>query len=356
MRIRVRFLLTATSLFVLAVEVVWASIPTAEIVVDIISQPDGVTVTRPLAIRCETSIDLVIVGVRGNAGYTVAINVDDVAMPSFSLAGVGAALPANARYGRLLFADTSDAAANSASARPAGPAATSAHGVIPAEHAGPGGSPAGTSGRFSGSMGSGGAGPDSLGPTEAFRLADVARFGPGSRLVVTINKAAAGRDRERVWTTVLTAPPRGSWRISVGFAFPIMLQRNREYVTRADTGHTYRVARASDDAVTQPVPTVLFHWLPSVDAGNDWSASATGGIGIDLAHPMILLGASLTYNQNLTVAVGAVAHSLRRLNTRYLEGDHLSEPVADEQLHRAVYGVNPFVAVTFRFAGDPFGK
>ncbi|HVZ41900.1 MAG TPA: hypothetical protein VHI13_21640 [Candidatus Kapabacteria bacterium] len=55
----------------------------------------------------------------------------------------------------------------------------------------------------------------------------------------------------------------------------------------------------------------------------------------------VVFGGSLTFNQNISIAAGATALKLKRLNPQYAEGMRLEERIAPGQLHRIVYGVNP---------------
>jgi hypothetical protein len=78
-----------------------------------------------------------------------------------------------------------------------------------------------------------------------------------------------------------------------------------------------------------------------------------GGLGFDMHNAVVFLGMSITYNENITIAAGAVAHRLRQLNGKYSEGGRILEDLDDEQLHEEVYRINPFIGLSFRFSDNP---
>lgn len=330
-----------------------------DVVIDLSAQPAGTTITRPLRLATRTPISITLMNAHPPARYSLWLSIEGVQLAPISVAPIAVASNAG---------DIGDAISALA-----GPSPVSDSGYAAAR----------SSAKY---------GAEIVSATDlvAFDTSSVCRFenvatlGPGEQLVIVVRRSAGSDGSARAaarapedagagargagtrdagaragageWTTILVAPARGVWRISLGFAFPIALNADREYATKRDTGGAYRINLANAAASTQAYPALFFHWLAAEDESDDWSWSLAGGLGLDLKSPLVMLGAALSFNQNITVVGGAMAHTVRRLSPQYSEGERVLEPLDESQLHRDVRVVNPFVSVAFRFSGNPFGR
>ncbi|MBS1913089.1 MAG: hypothetical protein JST22_13965 [Bacteroidetes bacterium] len=314
------FLLTPTAMF--------AATSVVDVEIDIAVQREGTTITRMLEIRGATEVGLIVTGIKPGDACNVEEQIDGIDLPPIALTSM-----------------TLGAAGTGP-----GPLAGIMRGVGAGGDSVPG---------MGASRGNSAFGTQEIprsgdSTTMHYHVPGRSLLRPGQRMTIVVRRPGPGGDR--VWTTVLTTPPRGVWRISFGFAFAVMVNPDHEYTTRRDTGNSYLVRRVADPAVVNAIPAFMLHWLANEDQWSNWSWSLTAGLGLDVSNPVVVFGGSLTFNQNISIAAGAMALRLKRLNPQYAEGMRLEESIAPEQLHRMVYGINPFVALTFRFAENLFGR
>lgn len=307
-----------------------------EVEIDLTSQREGTTVVRTLEIDVATDLVFDIAGASRSDVYSVSVRVDGIEMPTIAfvplaLSSINSTAGTFSHVSRGI-RSAGDSVNGSEAARMEASAPsysmTSALDPVP--------------------------GVDSTRSSRGERLPGAARIQPGQRMTVVVRRATAPADR--AWTIVFVTPPRGMWRISFGFAFAIMVNADKEYVARRDTGYAYSIQRQADPSPISAIPMCMIHWFANVDQWKDWSWSVAAGMGLDVSSPAVMLGGSLTYNQNISMAAGVVAMKLKRLNSKYAEGARLTEDPGEEQLHRPVYGVNPFVSLSFRFTEMLFGK
>ena len=197
---------------------------------------------------------------------------------------------------------------------------------------------------------------DSSSKLSQYYVANVVEMRPGQRLTVRVAGSIPGEgDSRGVWTIIFDGGTRGSWQISLGFGSPVLFDGHRQYVAQRDSsGKHYRIAERRSEELFELIPAVFFHWTPTESHLSDWSWSLTGGLGLDFDEAVIFLGGAVTFNQNITISVGGVAHQVERLNPRYEVGDAFPIELDTEQLHRTFYRVNPFVGVTFRLSSNIF--
>lgn len=178
---------------------------------------------------------------------------------------------------------------------------------------------------------------------------------PGQQLSVMVRRHASPGAPAAEWTTHFTTEKRGEWRVSFGFGCPVLLNNNREFFTRRDSANLYTIMEKPGEERMQLIPALFFHWLPVSDELSNWSWSITAGLGLDFKDAVVFAGGSVTFNQNITLAFGGVAHKLDRLNSKYEIGERVREDLDAEQLYEGCYQINPFVGIAFRLGEKLFG-
>lgn len=199
--------------------------------------------------------------------------------------------------------------------------------------------------------------------TQARQLLDLTEQGPyrvtlraGQEAQVTITRTDTQDGTSRTWNFVYTTGARGSWRTLYALAFvPNIIAQDEHYFTEV-SGSAFEIRRGSKRTGIDYVPAVLFGWMSTESELSNWAWSFTGGLGFDLSAPVALLGANLTYNQNVSFVFGAAAHSQRRLLARYRDRQIVPTNLEENQLHESIFRFNPFVAVAFRFQTNPFSR
>lgn len=307
-----------------------AGTPVVPVAIDLATQREGTTAVHTLDIHGPTVIAVSLIHCSPSTAYDVAMQVDNLELPTITLGSA----PATGASGGLAALRLDGTSADT-------PRAGSIFGAR-------GGTTTSTSTTAMPLR------SEMTPSTIDLGVANAPILRPGQRLTVVVRSVVGGT--EHTWTANFTTPARGAWRMSFGLAFPVMLMQDEEYTARRDTGRSYVIRRGNARTPLRLIPTLLFHWLPRDDELEVWSFGVVGGLGLDLKSPAALLGGSITFNQNITVAIGAVVHTIARLDGRYAEGDRVFEDLNAAQLRREVYGANPFFALSFRFAENPFGK
>jgi hypothetical protein len=184
----------------------------------------------------------------------------------------------------------------------------------------------------------------------------------GFLLIVTVSRISSGSTTAEQWKFVFTPGARGAWRITYGFAFPILrgvadggVFGNQERFFARQVGDKFVVTEGRARRDFDAVPTVFYSFIPSGDAGWRWNA-LTAGLGLDITKPMVLLGTGVTYNDNILLTAGLGARQEAALLGRYQPGDTLTSNLSEEQLTEQVFRFRPFVSATFRFRTNPFGS
>jgi hypothetical protein len=183
----------------------------------------------------------------------------------------------------------------------------------------------------------------------------------GHELYVTVERLTDAGAIDRTWTYVLTTGSRGSWRATYGFSFtPDDDERFFTQSVGTPTENRFKIMQEHDRADGVFIPALFYTWLPTAHENSTWSPGITGGLGFQGIpggpDPVVFLGPSLSYNQNLMVTGGVVVRKFLRLNGKYQPGDEVSENLTAEQLQESTYRPQWFVALTFRFDTNPFSK
>ncbi len=157
---------------------------------------------------------------------------------------------------------------------------------------------------------------------------------------------------EKIWTMVVSGGERGQWLTTYGVS--IVPSKDERYFLKP-VGDKFKVTAEQEVDDLRMIPSVYFSWLPRKRMLGDFAFGPTAGLGLSKSKPAVFAGFGLTYNWNLAFIGGLAVSPHTVLNGRYKADDELSETVADDQLNREVYKPTWVVAVTFRFAGNPFG-
>jgi hypothetical protein len=89
--------------------------------------------------------------------------------------------------------------------------------------------------------------------------------------------------------------------------------------------------------------------------GLQWTPLSSG-IGLDFSgNPAVYLGTGLALQGNLFVSGGAVVKRIELLNGRYQSGQQVPSLLGDDQVNAKVWKLRPYVAISWRFASNPFG-
>jgi hypothetical protein len=174
----------------------------------------------------------------------------------------------------------------------------------------------------------------------------------GQEMTVVITRSSG--DKELKWTNIYRTGPRGHWIFSYGFSFPYLANEERDYFTKADSDTSYTITKKNAVGKVKYIPAVYIHWFPTRDELKDWSCSVVGGIGFDLENPVVFIGGSVTYNQNLSFMLGGMLHQVNDLDGRYHENEKVKENLESAQLLVQKWVLNPCFTISFRFDNDPF--
>lgn len=140
---------------------------------------------------------------------------------------------------------------------------------------------------------------------------DVYPLRGGRYVTVTVTRRELDQPTEQ-WTRVFSTGSRGEWRVTYGYAFPVVSGlRSGGVFGDAQTYHTEEVGEDSARVHVirpdnrrnwfDPMTTVFFSWMPASEAALQWNP-ITAGLGVDLKEPTVLLGTGFTYNSNLQLA------------------------------------------------------
>lgn len=173
----------------------------------------------------------------------------------------------------------------------------------------------------------------------------------GEELKVTVRRV--DNTGGAVWTVIYSAGPRGEWQTSYGFSF--LPDGDEEYFL-AQSDDTFVVTEKKDREELDFAPGVFFTWVPRKKLLANLSIGPTAGLGFDLDNPVVFAGAAFTWNQNISLVLGAALHQERRLAGRYNTGDELTENLEPDQLHETTYAPTWFAGISFRFGSNPFGS
>jgi len=173
--------------------------------------------------------------------------------------------------------------------------------------------------------------------------------------VIEVRISRLQSEEKRIeWKYTLETPRRGEWRTSYGFTFITDLLSEEEEFFLRQMDSTFTINKKKNNRWFDFAPTVMFTWYPGKFANSNWSFGLTGGLGFDFESPVVFIGPTASYNQNLNLHLGVAFHKQRHLNGIYEEGQILKEIITDEQLHEELYRLNPVISLSFRFSENPF--
>lgn len=206
---------------------------------------------------------------------------------------------------------------------------------------------------------------DSLRERTALVYPDVFNVSKGGFVLAVVTRLPDSGVTGRRWEKVFTTGPRGEWRTSFGYSFPILsgIASGGEFADEAryyvdpveDAAGAYVIRRQHSRRRADAVPSVFFTFAPADEGGFTWNR-LTVGLGADLTNPAVFLGTGITYNSNLHVTGGLSYRREAMLAGQYAEGDTVSTNLTFDQLHEDVFRLRPFVALTLRFTSNPFRR
>jgi len=173
-------------------------------------------------------------------------------------------------------------------------------------------------------------------------------------LTITV-KRTNKEGKELEWIRIYKTPSRGRWITSYSFNF-ITQWGGKEmlFYTKNIGMDSFEITREHNRKWVDFVPGVTFTWLPACGMKKSLVCGWSGGIGFDLAKPVVYVGGSLIYNQNLSMTFGFAAQQVKQLHGKYNEGDLIRENLSTDQLIIEPYRVKPFVSLSLRFDKNPF--
>lgn len=188
-----------------------------------------------------------------------------------------------------------------------------------------------------------------------YHSANIFTIKKSQKLSITVKRTTKdGKTLE--WKRVYKTPARGQWLTCYSFNFvsPVMGKERSFFAKSVPNDTTFQITREGERKLLAFVPGITFTWLSSRGTERNWAIGGSGGVGFDLEKPVVFLGASLIYNQNLHFSLGFAAHQTRQLHGKYVEGQIIRENLTEDQLNITPYRVNPYFAVSLRFDKNPF--
>ncbi|WP_047547420.1 hypothetical protein [Psychroserpens sp. Hel_I_66] len=158
------------------------------------------------------------------------------------------------------------------------------------------------------------------------------------------------------WTQIYSTESRGQWQVSYGFSF-ITQGFNKENIFYAkEMDSVYSITKTNNRKSMNFAPSIFFTWMPTKSINKPWNIGLSGGLGFDFESPTVFLSPTISYNQNLRIHIGLVAHKQNVLLGQYEEGQIITENLNKDQLHEELYKLNPFISISFRFNQNPFNQ
>jgi len=173
-------------------------------------------------------------------------------------------------------------------------------------------------------------------------------------LKITVKRTnKAGKELE--WVRIYKTPERGKWLTSYSFNFITQIaSKERLFFAKSIGMDSFQITGESNRKLMHFVPGITFTWLSAAGFKRDVGVGVSGGVGFDLENPVVFVGASFIWNQNLSLTIGAAAHQVKDLHGKYNEGDIIRENLSPDQLMIEPYRVNPFISLSLRFDKNPF--
>jgi hypothetical protein len=187
------------------------------------------------------------------------------------------------------------------------------------------------------------------------RVENVGTISAGEQVRVTVTRKAA---TPKIWTLILTAGPRGTWRTLYGVA--IGPGHEQRFFAKAGTSAgefviTPERSDANNDSDLVVIPSSFFQWLPMTRELKNWAIGPTLGLGVKSDRPAFFMGGIVTFNQNLGLVFGVPVYQELKLRGNFAGGEVIEEALTEDQLHKRVFRFQRvFLAGVFRFGGNPF--
>jgi hypothetical protein len=173
----------------------------------------------------------------------------------------------------------------------------------------------------------------------------------GIELVVTVERDQNGKSLK--WEKVFSGGPRGEWLISYGFTF-LPDDDERWFSKATDNPKEFAITEKAERQKFDFAPSVFFTWLPTSQANRNFNYGPTAGLGFDLSTPVVFLGGSVGWNQNIAFVGGLVAHQVERLSGEYNPNQIIGENLSSDKLVERTYAATYFLGLSFRFGSSPF--
>lgn len=196
-------------------------------------------------------------------------------------------------------------------------------------------------------------------------------------LTITVTRTTNSNGTKKDWTFKYKTPCESPWKIHYGFTFsPNMMNPVNNYYAQSDTGSTYVISKLNNQSksfLENLTPTVMFTYsspnayswkkgtanyyvLGAIFNNNVYRTGITGGVGINLESPVVIIGPSIVIKENLTISAGMAVRQKSVLKGQYTEGQRLNETLDFDQLHEEKYMPEWYISIGFRFDQNPFSK
>jgi hypothetical protein len=169
----------------------------------------------------------------------------------------------------------------------------------------------------------------------------------GVEIVLTVTRG------ENIWTLVVSGGPRGLWLTTYGVS--IVPSRDEPHFAKSVGDDKFVITAETEIDDVRMIPSIFFSWLPRKRMLGDFAFGPTAGLGLTKDKAAVFGGVGVTYNWNLAFIAGAAVSPHTRLNGRYTAGQEVGEALSDDQVNRQAFRPTWLIALTFRFAGNPFG-
>src|SRR5207247_58253 len=147
-----------------------------------------------------------------------------------------------------------------------------------------------------------------------------------------------GEGKQKKWVTVFTAGERGHWYVSYGFTFSMMwFNQEKQYYLQPIGKDSFRVTESGDYDRMKFIPSIFFNWMFREDESRSLVPGFCAGLGFDISKPIVLVGGSLTYNQNIALVAGLVVLQIKQLELNLTPNQIITQNLNSDQLHRDVY-------------------
>jgi hypothetical protein len=191
------------------------------------------------------------------------------------------------------------------------------------------------------------------------------KYGPfslsrGESIVITVSRGG-GTDK-KTWILEITTGRSGEWRVLYGFNYVpddddhFFLKENPGTAatgTTPATPTTYSITEERGDNDFSFVPTIFASWQANRPGPLSWGLS--GGMGFESAKPIIFVGPSVIFRQNISLNLGLVMKERRRLDPQLDRTKPLTDLIANDKLYRTDgYRPSWFIGIGFRFDTNPF--